>query len=201
MAEVRTSESHPQQVDFLPREVMKGPYSNGYLGMMAIPGRHKKIHNRDLVQDLDRVKNVYHGEVIITLVREEELVNMNLNGRYFESITSTYSMISRHFPIKDKWLPKSTDDLCELVHFILSQLMDGKRVILHCNGGKGRAATVCCATMVAMGFDVGESIDIIRKARSGTLINPIQIMYLNLTFPRKYKKYCETHTPPNVQVQ
>ena len=44
--------------------------------------------------DLDRIKEEYKGEVIVTLVRKEELASMNLT-HYFETLKNPpYSMVS-----------------------------------------------------------------------------------------------------------
>eukprot|EP01121_Diplochlamys_sp_Union-15-3_P009642 TRINITY_DN2630_c0_g1_i2.p1 TRINITY_DN2630_c0_g1~~TRINITY_DN2630_c0_g1_i2.p1 ORF type:complete len:175 (+),score=37.91 TRINITY_DN2630_c0_g1_i2:209-733(+) len=54
----------------------------------------------------------------------------------------------------------------------------GKTVVCHCNGGKGRSGTMIVATLVGLGHKVQKAIDIVRKARSGTIRNPLQIMYV-----------------------
>ena len=61
-----TSESHPIRVDFLPPEALKLP---GRLGMTFAPG--KKVEGRwerDLETDLQRLKEEYHAEVLVSLM-------------------------------------------------------------------------------------------------------------------------------------
>lgn len=87
-------------------------------------------------------------------------------------------MESIHFPIKDKWIPNSMDDLIELVEKIIVRLRAGKKVVVHCNGGKGRSGTVLVATLVGLGRKVQQAIDVVRKTRSGTIRNPLQIAYV-----------------------
>jgi len=92
-------------------------------------------------------------------------------------------MESIHFPIKDKWIPNSMPKLIELVELIISRLKDSKTVVVHCNGGKGRSGTIIVATLVGLGKKVDNAIKVVRKTRSGTIKNPVQIAYL-----RRFKK-------------
>jgi len=87
-------------------------------------------------------------------------------------------MESIHFPIKDKWIPNSMDELIYLVEKIIVLLRAGKKVVVHCNGGKGRSGTVLVATLVGLGSKVQQAIDVVRKTRSGTIRNPLQIAYV-----------------------
>lgn len=87
-------------------------------------------------------------------------------------------MESIHFPIKDKWVPDSMDQLILLVETIITRLRQGKTVVVHCNGGKGRSGTVVVAALIGLGRKVEHSIDIVRRSRSGTIRNPLQIAYV-----------------------
>ncbi len=90
----------------------------------------------------------------------------------------------------------------------------GKTVVVHCNGGKGRSATVIVATLIALGQTISNAIKIIQRfhfftcifcrdastqthearpnykitrVRKGTIRNPLQQAYL--------RKYVEFTTP------
>jgi len=150
------------------------------------PGRNKKRWKRNLEQDLNAIHNDYMADVLVSLVREEELIQMGLHGRFFETITAApYQMISRHFPIKDKWLPRSSEELIDLALWIAAHLEQGRKVVVHCNGGKGRAATVCCAVLMALGQSYQYSKSIIQETRPGTLVNPFQQVYLRYMIKKK----------------
>lgn len=56
-------------------------------------------------------------------------------------------------------------------------------MVVHCNGGKGRSATVIVATLIAMGRSISESIRIVQGTRKGTIRNPLQQAYL-----RRFRK-------------
>lgn len=73
---------------------------------------------------------------------------------------------------------------CHHVFTLLTNpLYKGKTVVVHCNGGKGRSATVIVATLIAMGRSITDSIKIIQQTRKGTIRNPLQQAYL-----RRFRK-------------
>jgi len=142
-------------------------------------GRKKKKHHdwdRDLSTDLDRIRNVFGCDVLVSLIRHSELQDLKIQQLFQE--VEARGMDYIHFPIKDKWIPHSMDDLIKNIDHIIQLLKKGKTVVCHCNGGKGRSGTVIVATLVGLGHKVQNAIDIVRKARSGTIRNPLQIMYV-----------------------
>jgi protein-tyrosine phosphatase len=194
----KTSISYPIQVDYLPSEYLP---TGSSLAITQCPGRNKSKWKRDLTADLTRIRDVYKGQTIVTLVRSEELNRMGIDN-YFEILGSeTFKMKSFHFPIADKWLPASIDEFCKMIDFIISELMQQRNVICHCNGGKGRAATTCVATLLALKISKNascnkyvtnavEAISIVRTTRgSGTLQNPLQIIWLRTKFPNYYSRH------------
>jgi len=92
------------------------------------PGRTKKKKNhdweRDLDGDLDRIRHFYKCDVFVTLVRHFELVDIGTPNLMEE--VEKRGMESIHFPIKDKWVPDSMDQLILLVDVIITRLRQGK---------------------------------------------------------------------------
>jgi protein-tyrosine phosphatase len=176
---VYTSVNHPIKVDFIPDEELYMS-SVGRLGLCMAPGRTKKKpqHDwaRDLSKDLDRIREHYKCDVLVTLVRFPELRAIHTPNLFDE--TEIRGMDSIHFPIKDKYIPSSMEQFMVLIDTIIEKLKEGKCVVVHCNGGKGRSGTVLVATLVAMGRKVQQAIEVVRKARSGTIQNPLQIAYV-----------------------
>ena len=179
-----TSENRPIKVDFVPDETLLIP-GGGRLGLCMAPGRKKKktkyTWNRDLKMDLDRIKDFYKTDLIVTLIRRQEMVDLKTPDLIKQIEERQMDVI--WFSIKDKWVPRSMERLMEVTSVILQYLKRNKVVVVHCNGGKGRSGTLCVVTLIAMGYPVGKSIDIIRKTRSGTIRNPIQIIYV-----KRFKK-------------
>jgi len=194
---VFTSETHPLQVDFIPSEYLP---TNSRLGLCMCPGRNKKCWRRDLTQDLDRIKQC-QTQTLVTLVTEHELHKMGI-ASYLEVVQSDpYQLQSFHFPITDKSLPRDREEFCNLIDFIVKELVAQRTVVVHCNGGKGRAATVCTAVLVALRMHkistcerylekVGDAIEVVRKTRGGgTLKNPLQIIWLKTKYVSHYGRF------------
>eukprot|EP01125_Pyxidicula_operculata_P019099 TRINITY_DN689_c1_g4_i1.p1 TRINITY_DN689_c1_g4~~TRINITY_DN689_c1_g4_i1.p1 ORF type:complete len:653 (-),score=260.66 TRINITY_DN689_c1_g4_i1:162-2120(-) len=176
---IYTSDNSPMQVDYIPDDELLMS-EVGRIGICMAPGRckKKKIHDwaRDLSKDLDRIRNVYECDVLVSLVRRSELIDLG-TPHLIEEVRKR-GMEAIHFPIKDKWVPNSMEQLINLVSLIITRLRQAKTVVVHCNGGKGRSGTVVVATLVGLGKTVQEAIDVVRKARSGTIRNPLQIAYV-----------------------
>ena len=56
----------------------------------------------------------------------------------------------------------------QLVAEIIKRCQSGERVVIHCNGGLGRAGTMAACVRIALGLDGGaaEAIAMVRKLRS-----------------------------------
>jgi protein-tyrosine phosphatase len=103
-----------------------------------------------------------------------------------------------HYPIPDKWIPASMEDVSGLVYAIINRLNAGKTVVVHwyvlsalsgemtktlmlflsSNGGKGRTGLVVVSVLVALGMEPSEATDLVRLTRPGTLYNPAQQLYV-----------------------
>jgi hypothetical protein len=56
-----------------------------------------------------------------------------------------------------------------------------------------REATVCAAVLiVGFGYPPKQAMSILQKTRSGTLQNPFQQLYLEVTFVNEWKKFKST---------
>eukprot|EP01122_Echinamoeba_exundans_P003235 TRINITY_DN13364_c0_g1_i1.p1 TRINITY_DN13364_c0_g1~~TRINITY_DN13364_c0_g1_i1.p1 ORF type:complete len:869 (+),score=301.52 TRINITY_DN13364_c0_g1_i1:179-2785(+) len=186
---VWTSDNNPMKVDFIPEtEILMNQM--GRIGLCMAPGRKKKkAHHdwdRDLDKDLDRIQKTFNCDVFVSLIRTSEMIALKIPN-LFEEVEKR-GMESIHFPIKDKWIPNSMDGLIALVDALIQRLKEGKTIIIHCNGGKGRSATVAVAILIGLGKKVQNSIEVVRKARSGTIRNPLQIMYVK-RFKKAWKAF------------
>lgn len=75
----------------------------------------------------------------------------------------------RRVPIVDGHAP-DLDTVEELAGWILDRIHDGDRVLVHCLAGVGRSATVACAVLVRVGYDLASAYRIVRDRRPA--INP-----------------------------
>ena len=175
-----TSESRPHEVDFV-------AVGNGRIGMCISPGRKKGRWDRSLETDLETIRNEHHADVIVTLLTQQDLVDIQASNLLEGVLRRGISSV--HYPIRDKFVPESIDTFCSLVLGIVELLHAGKTVVVHCNGGKGRTGLVVAAVLIAyQSSTVPESINIVRAARPGCLYNPLQILY---TY--QFASYWEEH--------
>jgi len=174
---LRTSESDPIDVDFLPSSVLDLP---GKLGITLAPGKCNMGMSgqwaRNMEQDLQRLRTVFETDVLVSLIEKpefEELQIANLLERAEE-----LGMRSRWFPIPDFHAPTSMSGLSHLVSEILTDLGQGDTVVLHCKAGLGRSGLVASCCLIACGYDSKRAIAQVRRARPGTIENQTQEAFI-----------------------
>jgi len=77
---IKTSDNCPIYLDFLD---FKWSEHNNRLGMSLAPGKHQPggltgHWQRDLVKDLDRIKNEYHIQVLVSLLEKDEAERLKI---------------------------------------------------------------------------------------------------------------------------
>eukprot|EP01104_Vermistella_antarctica_P012548 TRINITY_DN3661_c0_g1_i1.p1 TRINITY_DN3661_c0_g1~~TRINITY_DN3661_c0_g1_i1.p1 ORF type:complete len:279 (-),score=41.09 TRINITY_DN3661_c0_g1_i1:165-1001(-) len=151
--------SKPYLVDWLPLPIG----IPGKLCLSVIPGRQKPPD-----WDLNFEENLTFLRdsgvtTVVSLVRELELVGMRLGTvPEFQERIQAFAMTWLHFPIKDKWLPESTGGYKQLLLEIAERLCAGESILVHCNGGKGRAGTLATALLLILtkcGLQVSGYVD------------------------------------------
>lgn len=79
----------------------------------------------------------------------------------------------RHVPIADFSAP-SPGDLDRAVGFLREQDETGRPVLVHCGAGLGRTGTVIACFLVSEGVEPDRAIEIVRRARPGSVETPGQ---------------------------
>ena len=179
---VFTSASHPLAVAWLSREGR--PDAAGPIGYCMLPGRRKakRTHEwrRDLAADVASMNQ--DRLCLVTLCTHAEL---NRDSPGFQARSEV--ACREHLPIADKRRPHDTRAfdalITRLVHRIENENM---RVVIHCNGGKGRSALVAAAVLIGLKVPYAKAVACVRAARSGSLRNPLQLWFLWM-FARRWK--------------
>ncbi|CAE8687447.1 unnamed protein product, partial [Polarella glacialis] len=165
-------------------DVLQVP-GGGELAMSYAPGRKRGQDQRNLQDDVAAIRRKYKIDAIVTLLEERELQVMQCE-RMCETIEAE-GMVWIYFSVRDKWVPGplSTDSfLQQLVLPVARRLQAGQRVLVHCNGGKGRTGTLAAALLLtSMGggspcMTLAEAVRALRGVRPGMLRNPLQQLFL-----------------------
>lgn len=168
-----TSEADPIRVDFLPPSVVGLP---GPLGMTIAPGKcNVGLHilwQRNLEQDLRRLRDDYHTDRLITLLQAHEFKDLQIP--HLLQTVQQYGMESTWFPIEDFGTPVSPWELLDLVHSILETANQGHTTVIHCKAGLGRTGLVTASCLVALGYTPDEAFAQVRASRTGSVETPDQ---------------------------
>ena len=161
---VFTSASHPLSIALLSRAGL--PDTNGCVGYCMLPGRRKtkRTHRwaRDLGQDVAAIRQ--DRLCLVTLCTHDELRD---SPGFLARIASEVAC-REHLPVADKRAPGSTQAFDELIARLVDRIeKENMRVIVHCNGGKGRSALVAAAVLIGLGVRHKAAVAGVRAARSG----------------------------------
>ena len=145
----------------------------GAIGMSQCPGRSSlditgKRWQNDLDTDIQAIKDAGFSTVI-SLLSHQELTHHGAG-----------EIEKKLLEVGINWLQFSIDDY-DIPHAItnhawqsplprlLAQLKSGKKILIHCAGGRGRTGMMSASLLNAMGIDPNDSISIVRKARPGAI--------------------------------
>ncbi len=171
--EKKTSESDPIQVDFLPPEALD---LSGRLGMTLAPGKKTEATwERDLDLDLQRLREEYDTEVLVSLMEHSEYSDLQIPELFQKAEEQGIEVL--HFPIPDGSVPledTEANDYQNLIEDIIERLKEGQTVVAHCRGGQGRSGLVAASVLVALGYPAVKALEVVREAREGAVEAPQQ---------------------------
>jgi protein-tyrosine phosphatase len=190
---IETSQSHPYAIDFIDPEALSHHLHHSIstssansnspppltIGMSYLPGRCRSNYQRNLNDDIERIQIFYGIDLVISLLPRHQLEEMKVSN--LEEAFKEHKLNSFLFGWRDKWIPSETSlhDLVEVVELIVQNLLTGRRVLVHCFGGKGRTGVIIVSVLIRLGVPYPIAIDLIRTSRKGCIHNPLQLFYLN----------------------
>ena len=76
-----------------------------------------------------------------------------------------------HLPIIDLKAPdhKFVDKWQTTKSLLKNELIDGKNIVIHCMGGKGRSGTIAAILLIEFGNTNKDAINMVRKKRKGAI--------------------------------
>ncbi|WP_034345334.1 protein-tyrosine phosphatase family protein [Deinococcus misasensis] len=126
------------------------------------------VHNRDLGQDLTRLRDVYGTTHLITLMEDFELRQWHIPDLSAE--TRQHGLHHLHFPIVDGSIPDDVPAFREFVQQLKELYQQGATFTIHCLGGLGRTGLLAAILLQELhGFEPAQSVKAVREARPGTI--------------------------------
>ena len=112
---------------------------------------------------------------ILSLVEDLEFEKLCDKKDFVRSIYSK-NIKWMHMPIQDLKAPdRQFNAKWETTKVLLkNELIDGKNIVLHCRGGKGRAGTIAAILLIEFNYPKQEAIDLVRSRRKGAIESKIQ---------------------------
>jgi ADP-ribosylglycohydrolase/protein-tyrosine phosphatase len=165
---VRTSETDPIRVDFLPPSACPLP---GRIGLTFCPGKKDpgRDWNRSLETDVRRLKEHYGATLLVSLIEDSELALLQVESLFV--VAREAGIRVRRLPIRDASVPRSDEDVIAVVRLVLAVASTGDAVVIHCRGGLGRAGLLAACCLVALGKAPAEAVLAVRSARTDAVEN------------------------------
>ncbi|MBI4953139.1 MAG: ADP-ribosylglycohydrolase family protein [Myxococcales bacterium] len=161
MARFRTSDTHPIRVDWL----VEAP---GRIGLTLAPGKHAPSLTgapwaRDLAADLDRLTGELGVRVLVCLLEAEEMARLRIPTLLEEA--AARGLETHWLPIADGGVPPTVEAARALVERLVARAAEGAPVVVHCQGGIGRAGTLGGCALVELGMTTLEALATLKERR------------------------------------
>ncbi len=144
---------------------------SGKIILTSFPGLNKEGTFEDSIfnEELNLFKN-NNCSSITSFVEDSEFEKSCDKTMFVKSIYE-HKLHWYHLPIYDMGAPdKDFKFKWETTKVLLkNELIDGKNLILHCRGGKGRAGTIAAILLVEFNYNKQEAIDLVRERRKGAI--------------------------------
>jgi ADP-ribosyl-[dinitrogen reductase] hydrolase len=179
---IRTSTSHP----LLIAEVAAGS-GGGIVGITFCPGKQGPSlwgphWRRDLAADIDAIARWGAGAVV-TLIEDHEFEMLGVAG--LGAAVRARGMAWHHLPVIDVRPPGEAFERRwqDVGPELRSALRCGRKIVVHCRGGLGRAGTVAARLLVELGMAPSDAISQVRAVRPGAIQTLAQQEYVMRTHP------------------
>ncbi len=159
--EIRTSDSHPLQVSFLPLSIA------GRVGLAEVPGKTAPAQPgfwwaRSLDEDLDRLAEHYGARLLVCLLNPAEQKKLKIPDFAQESRNRDLEFLE--FPISPTEAPEDPKAVHPIVERINQVARQGDTVVIHSSLGQGRAGTIAGCCLIQWGYSAQQSLEILNKS-------------------------------------
>ena len=156
-----------QLIDYVQPKDVKGK-----IFLTCFPGRNgEKISFEEniFLKELNNFSSL-NSNTVVTLVEDNEIEKL-CDKKFFVRKIYSHNLKWIHMPIVDLKSPdnKFMDKWQTTKVLLKNDLIEGKNIILHCMGGKGRTGTIAAILLIEFGEKHEEAIKIVREKRKGAI--------------------------------
>ena len=106
-------------------------------------------------------------DALVSLLEPAEAADLGLEKEAHAAAAAGFTF--RSFPIADRGVPSSREQMLRLAADLVDALKDGKNVAIHCRQGIGRSAVVAAGVLISSGEDSATAVNAVSAAR-GTAV-------------------------------
>ena len=144
----------------------------GKIFLTCFPGRNgEKISFEEniFLEELNNFSSL-NSNTVVTLAEDNEIEKL-CDKKFFVRKIYSHNLKWIHMPIVDLKSPdhKFMDKWQTTKVLLKNDLIEGKNIILHCMGGKGRTGTIAAILLIEFGEKYKEAIKIVREKRKGAI--------------------------------
>jgi protein-tyrosine phosphatase len=149
-------------------KIVSANEAGGWVAISLAPGKKTMgtyVHwDRDLETDLNRLKEL-GVMTLVPFLTDNELKRLKISN-LVEAATA-YGFTVLRFPFRDGGIPENMAKTVQFVTDVIERFYEGERLLMHCNGGLGRAGTMAACVRIALRLDADSEAAIasVRKLR------------------------------------
>ena len=98
------------------------------------------------------------------------VVDLREEGMDDEQLMAQHDIRFLHLPVRDRW-PPSQSQMLEGADWILGQMEEQRKTLVHCAEGIGRSVALACCVLMRQGHDLGSAVRLVRARRWGVALN------------------------------
>lgn len=180
LSPTKTSVTSPLRI----AEIQSISGQRGFIGITLCPGKKQRDAlsgnwDRDLAADLNVIQR-WGASAVVSLIQDFEYAELDVTGlgegvlaRNMEWYPLPIEDMNRPMPYWEQWWSVVGPRIQE-------HLQAGRRVLVHCKGGLGRAGTVASRLLIDQGMRCQAAIHTVRKARHGAIEREVQEEHLHM---------------------